>query len=220
MIDTLLPIGYPAITLAGLAAVSFLRTPEWVGDATLSRRDWLRVNTIGIILALALYVLSRLLHSGGSVYVTAMATALTTLGFLIPQVFASDFTKRKADRFVLRLAIVMNLPLGCLISYFRDDTSLFLYFIILAFVGMLVLIPSGIGMSDLRALFLAMVVLYPLGNVGAINMSIIAIMVIAISYSVVVSYRNGTLKTFLKDTNSVPLVPMVLTPAAVVLFMI
>ena len=201
-----------------LLLVSLIRTPEWISSSN-TLRTWRRTSFLaastGFATAALFGILVLVTHTMVMLPV-AVLTAISTglLMFISVQSGWTDFTFRKADRWVLRAALVIStLSSGAYMFGYRSETDLWLWLLIFL-VSLVVFLIPAVGKSDARVITLVCVAALPVMGLWVFQFGFLLVAALSIIYSMVTAPKGSSIKETLTRKVSVPMVPLIAAPFA------
>ena len=207
-----------AIPSMVLLLVSLARTPKWIsGSGTL--QTWRRTSVLaaatGFVLATCFSMLVLITHTAAMLPVAFLVAVSTSLlGFISVQSGWTDFRFRKADRWVLRVALVVSaLSSGTYMFAYRSETDLWLWLLIVL-VSLVVFLIPAVGKSDARVITLVCVAALPVTGLWVFQFGFLLVAALSIIYSMVTAPKGSSIKETLTRKVSVPMVPLIAAPFA------
>lgn len=214
------------LTILSLAVLSFYHIkfkPEWFSDddapekeRNIVRSNWKKYNIIGVILGLVFSIIALIgVNITGfehfSLYYPAITSVVT---FLAVVSWLTDTNFRLVDRKILRLSFIIIASFVIAFLIFDGARSqLYMVLIVLVFASLMFFVPA-MGLSDARAVTIMFLAITPfLGGQGLI-LSITIATIVTIFYAI---KKEGFKALHIKRKTSIPMVPLVLAPAAVTL---
>lgn len=199
-----------------LLLVSLIRTPEWIsGSGTLQiwRRTSVLASATGFVLATCFSILVLITHTMAILPVAVLTSISTSLlGFVSVQSGWTDFRFRKVDRWVLRAALVISaLSSGMYMFAYRNETDLWLWFLIVL-VSLVVFLIPAVGKSDARVITLVCMAALPVTGLWVFQFGFLLVAALSIIYSMVTAPKGSSIKDTLTRKVSVPMVPLIVAP--------
>lgn len=201
-----------------LLLVSLIRTPEWIsGSGTL--HTWRRVSFLaaatGFATAALFGVLVLVTHTMEILPVAVLTSVSTSLlGFVSVQSGWTDFRFRKADRWVLRSALLVSaLSSGIYMLAYRSETDLWLWLLIVL-VSLVVFLIPAVGKSDARVITLVCLAALPVTGLWVFQFGFLLVAALSIIYSMSTAPKGSSIKDTLTRKVSVPMVPLIAAPFA------
>lgn len=208
-----------AVPSAVLLMVSLVRTPEWIsGSGTL--QTWRRTSVLaaatGFVLATCFSILVLVTHTAAMLPVAVLVAVSTSLlGFISIQSGWTDFRFRKADRWVLRAALIISSLLsGVYMFAYRSETDLWLWLLIVLISLTAFLIPA-VGKSDARVITLVCMAALPVTGLWVFQFGFLGVATLSVIYSISTAPKGSSIKETLTRKVSVPMVPLIAAPFAV-----
>lgn len=205
-------------------AMVTLRKPEWFHSEDLDnivevRQKWHFYSVLSFVLSLlasfvpiALLVVVKL-----AAFTPFFAINTAAVTFIAVFSLLTDPKLRLVDRHILRVGMVLTLlttSAYILLLSFGDLASLVSYGIILLIICIVLIFPI-MGASDARAIFITYTSMIGFMSGFGITATWILAMLVAIGYAL--KKNNGNLKKAFLTKISLPLVPILLVPNAVLL---
>ena len=208
-----------AVPSAVLLLISLVRTPEWIsGSGTLQiwRRTSVLAAATGFALATCFSILVLVTHTAAMLPVAVLVAVSTSLlGFISVQSGWTDFRFRKADRWVLRAALIISALLsGMYMFVYRSETDLWLWLLIVL-VSLAVFLIPAVGKSDARVITLVCMAALPVTGLWVFQFGFLAVAVLSVIYSMATAPKGYSIKETLTRKVSVPMVPLIAAPFAV-----
>ena len=200
-----------------LLLVSLIRTPEWIsGSGTL--QTWRRTSVLaaatGFATAALFGVLVLVTHTMAILPVALTSVSTSLLGFVSVQSGWTDFRFRKADRWVLRAALLVSaLSSGIYMLAYRNETDLWLWLLIVLISLVVFLIPA-VGKSDARVITLVCLAALPVTGLWVFQFGFLLVAALSIIYSMSTAPKGSNIKDTLTRKVSVPMVPLIAAPFA------
>jgi hypothetical protein len=199
-----------------LALFSIKRPPEWIAEGALAP-FWSKINLLGLLVSAVLSTVTFLtLNSYMMEYRVVAALSSAILSFVTVQTFFTDFTHRKADRRVLRIANVISLAVGYWFLNTYDKQSL-VFYAVFAIAATAVLFLNNVGESDARALQLIVLSALPVLGIAGMKLGIVGFLALTLIYGIIWAVKQKSFKLLLTKKASIPAVPLIVAPFAVLM---
>lgn len=202
---------------SGLFVYSWRMIPEWINNDDL-RKSWRVVNKWSLAVSALLGVVASFLFLWLPLLPYLFnVVAVSALSFVLVQALFSDFKLRLADRRVLNICNALGFVFGiiCLLIA-HSYVMLVVYVVLLLCLSCLILFPKSIGMSDVRALLMVVIFVFPVGGFSVLSSSLVYFIVALLLYSVVMMFKSRSFKPLI-GKQSLPMVPIIVAPFLVAL---
>lgn len=202
-----------------LALFSIKRPPEWIAGGVLAP-FWSKISLLSLFVSVVLSLITFFMLSAYMIEFRSVATLSSAiLSFVTVQTFFTDFAHRRADRRVLRIANLLSLVTGYWFLNTYDKSNL-IFYAVFAIAATAVLFVKSVGDSDARALQLVVLSGLPVIGIFGMQLGIIGFLILTLTYGAVVAIKSRSFKILLTKKTSIPAVPLIVAPFAVlVLFL-
>lgn len=202
-----------------LALFSIKRPPEWIAGGALAP-FWSKINFLSLSVSITAALITFFTLSVYMIEFRSIATlSAAVLSFVTVQTVFTDFTHRLADRWVLRIANLLSLATGYWFLNTYDKPTLVFYFVF-AIAATAALFVKGIGESDARALQLVVLSSLPVIGISGMQLGIVGFLVLTLAYGTWLAFKNKSLKMLITKKASIPAVPLIVAPFAVLVLFI
>lgn len=212
----------PILTSLALFFVSYWAKEEWMSKDQIKSMGWKRINIVSLLVSLVVSLSFALAYDMSEHYLSSQMLILSAISALIYCLIQSvtDFFSRRVYRWTLRSANIIVFVFAAIDLLMHGETKVFaMYVIAVLVVSLLSFVPS-IGMSDVRALQLVAISVIPIvGFFVFVYYYLIGFTVAILLYAVILSIMKKDFKILIKRI-SIPLVPIIISPALIILFWI
>lgn len=212
----------PILTSLALFFVSYWAKEEWMSKDQIKSMGWKRINIVSLLVSLVVSLSFALAYDMSEHYLSSQMLTLSAISALIYCLIQSvtDFFSRRVYRWTLRSANIIVFVFAAIDLLMHGETKVFaMYVIAVLVVSLLSFVPS-IGMSDVRALQLVAISVIPIvGFFVFVYYYLIGFTVAILLYAVILSIMKKDFKILIKRI-SIPLVPIIISPALIILFWI
>lgn len=212
----------PILTSLALFFVSYWAKEEWMSKDQIKSMGWKRINIVSLLVSLVVSLSFALAYDMSEHYLSSQMLILAAISALIYCLIQSvtDFFSRRVYRWTLRSANIIVFVFAAIDLLMHGETKVFaMYVIAVLVVSLLSFVPS-IGMSDVRALQLVAISVIPIvGFFVFVYYYLIGFTVAILLYAVILSIMKKDFKILIKRI-SIPLVPIIISPALIILFWI
>lgn len=222
MINNLITIFVSILPLLLLAFSWFVR-PVWLAESDLKNK-WSRIliqSTVISYLAgfLVFFMIQTVnLTSNYVISATNLFTSMAMLAsFPILQSFYTDLKHRLVDRFILWVTTGLAMIIGGFSIYETNGQNhlmIISYLTLFAIASVILFIPA-IGKSDGRSFQLLIATVFPVASFSGITTSMILFLAALFIYGIIISIKEKDLTILFKKRISMPMVPLIITPALV-----
>lgn len=214
------------LTSVIMLAMTTLRKPEWFNESSeelknieIVRERWSWYSKTSFVTSFVFSVVSVVFAwvSNLVFFAPFIATPLAAVTFLAVFSLLTDPNLRLVDRHILRVGMVVSLLSSFVCALFTnqgDLKALIGFLILLVVIGLVAMLPV-MGASDSRAIVIVFLSLVNVLFTTGLMVSWFASLVIAFVYAL--KKNNWNIKKSLFTKVSLPLVPMLLFPAATLL---
>lgn len=197
-----------------LALFSIKRPPEWIAGGDLAP-FWSKINFLSLLLSIVWSLVTFFSLSAYMMEFRAVATLSSALlSFVAVQTFFTDFTHRRADRRVLRVANILSLIVGYWFLNTYDKSNL-IFYVVFAIAATAVLFVQSVGDSDARAMQLVVLSALPVVGIFGMQLGIVGFLALTFAYGGSVAIKNRSLKSLITQKTSIPAVPLIVAPFAI-----
>lgn len=220
-LSLLLPLAVAGGEAAFLTAHSLLRPPAW---RERYQGNWARMNFLALLIAVSGAAVTTVAWANLPLLpLTAVAAASASLTFATVQSLHTDPALRLVNRHMLYLAMVLPLLLHGWVLLPQGGPLVTAWVVFMLAAGALVFLPGLMGASDGRALLLVAVAAFPPLGFRLLSWGLGGFLLLAFTYAFATGVREvglrrpGKLLQAVGAKKSLPAVPMILAPFALLL---
>lgn len=208
-------LSYIAVVLVTpglLLLLSLLKIPQWVKDSVLES-SWKRINLIAYTSSVVISLANFFIQLRYDVFTASMTGLyLSILIFVFGQTVMTDFNLRHADRWVLRLSMVISFAIGLWYFSVVGDLLMTGIYLVLALLSAILIFVPGLGASDGRAIVLIVCSCLPVLGLQGFQYGFLALLGTIIVYGIYLALKHKSLRMIFSNKVSLPMVPILLFP--------
>lgn len=224
----LAPPLFTFVVVVGLYVFSVVRPPRWVGEVNVNSPDrWKLFNYLSAFVAVAMAVAAGFAYETEVVVQkTAVMTSAALLGYLTVQNGLSDLTVRKADGRLQYIATILAL-VAHTVALAKVEGASDLLWVTYAVVAVMFALrffvsPRKVGPADFRAVMVSAAAFIPVCGIFSFLQALQFSGILIVLYGLVVVAMKQrspmrTLKALATDKVHLPIVPMLMLPATIML---
>lgn len=211
---------WAALGILGVAAqgaISYFRKPSWVTESEGLNQNWRRLAIYSTITGV-LFVFADLALVATNKLPGFTVALVGVLGYLVFQSLFTDFTLRRVDRMVMRVATFGSFTLSLYLLFTYGSELNRVIFAVFAIAATATLYLPGVGDSDGRSFQLMIFTLYPIFGLTGLKAALVGMLAATVIYYIASSIigKSWRLKQLLVKV-SFPMVPLILTPVLLIL---